>query len=98
MEKTKTKKKKTPLAVANIDGQDVHFIDVSYVMEPLVAMFDGIDLTFFGKSKRPYMRLDAAAEWAEREHEHAPCEENKKRADALRLIQSQVAAGLCLEQ
>jgi hypothetical protein len=56
---------------------------VKYVMNPLVAMFDGLSITFFGKSKKAYMTLDAAVEWAVKEHKEAPSEFNRKRAEAL---------------
>lgn len=61
----KLNKKRVPIAEAP-DG--TLYVDVKYLMHPLVAMIDGLPLTFFGDDrKRPYLAIDRAIAWCQAE-------------------------------
>lgn len=62
-----SKRKKTPFAE---DKDGTRYVEIGVVMAPLVAAIDGIPITFFGKEKTPYMKIDAAIEWCQREKKH----------------------------
>ena len=57
-------KKRTPFV---IDKNDDLYVLVEAVMSPLVVLMDGLSVTFFGKSKRAYIKIDTAIDWCQKE-------------------------------
>ena len=59
--------KKSPLA-SDADGNV--YVAVDHVMSPMVALIDGLPLTYFGRERRPYLKADVAIEWCRKEMDH----------------------------
>lgn len=59
------RKSKTPLAVSK--NGHILFVRLEAVMNPLVAMIDGLRITRFGKEKQWYMRVTDAIRWQRKE-------------------------------
>ena len=92
-------KKKALLAETN-DGK--LYVQLYAVMHPMVAMCDGIDMTFFGKGKRmgpPYMLIEDAIAWTKKELIHTSNPKQlSKNLEALELIQEKRAAEAALKE
>ena len=61
---------KTPFA----EHDGIFYVRLDAVMNPYVAMFDSLPLTYFGESSKPgpaYLTLDTAIQWCKREVVHA---------------------------
>lgn len=43
------------------------FVRLDYIASPQVAVRDGLSLWYFGRSKRPYITVEQAIEWTERQ-------------------------------
>jgi hypothetical protein len=52
------------------DRNGVRYVELLAIMTPLVALIDGLPVTFFGKSNRSYLTLDQAIDWCRKEMEH----------------------------
>jgi hypothetical protein len=65
------RRKRAIFAVGN-DG--VLCVELTAVMHPLCALFDGLTLVFFGKSKKAYMRVVDAIAWCRKESKHYDAE------------------------
>lgn len=64
------------------------YVELRVVMSPLVALVDGLPMTFFGKSKKSpaYMKIDDAIAWCGKEKENYPSETNPHRATYEQII------------
>jgi hypothetical protein len=58
--------KKAPVVLAEAKDGSL-YIKVRTVMTPLVAMIDGLPVTFFGKGKTAFLRIDDAIGWCRKE-------------------------------
>ena len=58
-------KKRKPTPFAEHSGK--FYVQVQAVMHPFIPFCDGLPITFFGKSKKPYLALDVAIEWLAKE-------------------------------
>ncbi len=56
--------KKTPF-VGLEDGR--LFVELAAVMHPLIAVSDGLSVTFMGRNKTPYISIDDAIDWCKKE-------------------------------
>lgn len=67
------KDKETPFAVSKDDRL---FVRLSAITTWLVALVDGLTLTYFGKDRTtPYLEIDTAIEWCKKESQfHNPAE------------------------
>jgi hypothetical protein len=54
------------------------YVELKAIMWPMLAMIDGIGITFFGKGKKPYLKIDTAIQWLEKELTHNPTYPNGK--------------------
>ena len=74
---TKKNKPHAPkFAVHSRDGKDEFFIHVNESgINLMCLMFDAPELTWFGKSDGPYLTVDQAIAWYEKESRHAQGEE-----------------------
>jgi hypothetical protein len=64
------RKPKTVFAV-DVDRKRL-YVRLGVVMNPLVALCDGIPVTFFGKETVAYLDIDVAIAWAEKECRESP--------------------------
>lgn len=65
--RNRTGKQSTPFVVAP-DGE--RLVELRAVMHPLVAVVDGLTLSFFPGDKKAYLRIETAIEWVEKELLH----------------------------
>jgi hypothetical protein len=56
---------RAPLIALTDDGR--LFVKLDTLMDPMVAMCDGLSLTFFGRGKTAYLNVDDAIAWCEKE-------------------------------
>jgi len=65
--KKKTTKEWTPFA----EHEGIVYVEVASIMHPFCALADGLPLAYFNKKwGRPYMPLDDAIKWCEKEMTH----------------------------
>lgn len=62
---------KKPYTLFAVHGTQ-HYIRLWAVMSPAAALIDGVPFVQFGKDTTPYLALEEAIEWAEREAERNP--------------------------
>ena len=49
------------------------YVEVKAVMTPIVAVVDGLPVTFFGRGKKPYLAIEDAIGWCRAEQKyHSP--------------------------
>jgi hypothetical protein len=74
MSTTTTKDKRGERIVLATDstGREIFVKLKASGISPLVAMIDGLSLTFFGKSETPYLKVTTELEWFEKELPHDP--------------------------
>lgn len=76
---------KTKTVFAQLKSGGPLYVRLDAVMHPLCAFADGLELTFFGKNRTPYMTCEKAALWVENELRSCP-------ADSRRVLQSRLDA------
>ncbi len=86
------KKGRSPLAV---DEDDVLYVESAHSgIHPLVQLCDGMSLTFFGKSRKSYLRVDDVIAWHAKELEGSHGHSGSRAAlDAFREIKRKFDAG-----
>jgi hypothetical protein len=92
---SRANKGKTRIVLAtDKEGKEIFVQLRASGIDPLVAMIDCLPLTFFGKGKTPYLRVQTALEWFEKEIQYGVEVEKKQMAiTAYRRILEHFAAG-----
>ena len=74
------------------EGKD-YYIQLQAVVEPLVAIVNGMPLQRFKGDKHFYITVNYAVEWTAKEQAMRPSPFNKKRAEIMALVKQQCAEG-----
>jgi hypothetical protein len=78
--------KRSPLAV-DTDGRK--YVRTTAVMSNIIPLIDGIPVTFFGRGKQSYLRLEDAIAWVEKEMEYHSREKYEVVLEVLRRFRDQ---------
>lgn len=88
---------RSPVCCYERNGKDTFFVELNYIMDPLIAAADGLSLTFFGDEGIPYMTLAEAEAWLTRElrsvSDMVYQETIQRRLDGLHVCMGKIAAG-----
>lgn len=75
-----------------VESDGKFYVTLQAVMHPWVAFFDGLPMTFFGKKRdKPYLELDQALAWAEKEAQYSTTAQ--KTLEALRAVKAKIESG-----
>ena len=84
------KNRKTFFAV---DPDNQLFVRLEAVMHPLCALCDGLPLTFFGRGKTAYLKIDDAIAWCREEMKSHSREKYETMISGMERAKAEVANG-----
>ena len=84
-------RKKQSIFATDKDSKKLYVV-LKCVMTPLVALIDGLPVTFFGKGKTAYIEVDAAIGWCEKEMAYHSAEKYRKMIEVMKLAKEKFAA------
>jgi hypothetical protein len=75
----------------------VLYVRVDAVMAPIIPFIDGLAMTFFGRGKKAYLKVDDAIEWCRKERECHSREKYDTMIDVMGRAKRQIGEELAAE-